>query len=326
MFESMLFENVGGFFVPCLSTTHDGHPREIDGVRVFEARDVALVLGLDEASVREAHGLAMNDRMTASAPAVLAAEHSLRKKYSHLDDLQYGQFRKKCQQMSVSPWGKQVWTKLKWNEETGEREMIIQLTADGFYAVAMRSGDVLSILGPEWCGKDYHWRDVWLEDEPPHAARVSVKRRGMNEPISMVALWKHYAPAPTGRDDDFWVRMPSFMLGKCAATAAIRRAFAEQLDGVYGPEEMQQAYRRPSPERVAEAVYAPDVAPDSPQQFRLALINMGLGIAAKREAVIEDFRHRFRPLYTQNMRGWYQAVIAEIARDPEAYGIVEEVV
>lgn len=316
MYDRMLFECVGGVVLPTLPDNPDGTPRDVDNVRFLDSVTAAARWGVDEATAREIFGLYLNDVMGASSPGVRAASNALREKYRHLSEEHFHQVLQRCRRLRFDPGGRHVWATTQWNQWTDSMEPVIQLSADGFHAVALRTGELLKLIGPEWCGEDLKWVEVWLSDGNPLAARVSVLRRGMEAPITMVARWQDYAPEPLG----FWAQMPSFMLGKCAACAAVRRAFADHLDGVYGAEEMARS-------RVTPSESMRIVSDDSPQtnrQFELSLIDLGIGKPSRRQELIEEFRQRFRPLYTQNLLGWYAAVLSEVRRRPEAYGITAE--
>ena len=71
------------------------------------------------------------------------------------------------------------------------------------------------------------------------AATVTVYRitQGQRFAYAATARWSEYCPdnAP------MWKRMPHTMLGKCAEALALRKAFPQQLAGLYSREEMDQA-------------------------------------------------------------------------------------
>jgi phage recombination protein Bet len=71
------------------------------------------------------------------------------------------------------------------------------------------------------------------------SATVTVYRitQGQRFPYAATARWAEYCPdnAP------MWKRMPHTMLGKCAEALALRKAFPQQLAGLYSREEMDQA-------------------------------------------------------------------------------------
>lgn len=115
-------------------------------------------------------------------------------------------------------------------------KMTIMVGIDGFRAQAESHPDYAGQDGPYWCGADGRWLDVWLESDPPRAAKVGVYRKGFVNPIYAVALWTEY-----GSIRDMWKKYPTVMLAKCAESAAIRKAFPDKLGGVYVEEELDKS-------------------------------------------------------------------------------------
>ena len=77
-------------------------------------------------------------------------------------------------------------------------------------------------------------------DTAPLAARVTVWRlvQGTRCAFTATARWSEYKP---DANDFMWRKMPHTMLGKCAEALALRKAFPQQLHGLYAREEMDQA-------------------------------------------------------------------------------------
>jgi len=114
-----------------------------------------------------------------------------------------------------------------------------EVTIDGFRLVAERTGKYAGQIGPEWCGTDGVWRDVWLEDKAPSAARIGVLRHDFTQPVYSVALYREYSQTnKEGQPNSMWKKYPSVMLAKCAESLALRRAFPRELSGLYTREEM----------------------------------------------------------------------------------------
>lgn len=142
------------------------------------------------------------------------------------------QFLHVCQHTGLDPWARQIYLRV----QSGRASM--QTSIDGLRLVAQRAahadGYRLSYQPTEWCGPDGAWRDVWLSDEPPAAARITVTIGDAAYPA--VARWAEY-----GSDRGLWKSMPALMLGKVAEALALRRSCPADLSGLYTHEEMAQA-------------------------------------------------------------------------------------
>lgn len=108
----------------------------------------------------------------------------------------------------------------------------IQTGIDGYRAIAERSGQLAGI------------DDAIYDDETnvhPTKASVTVHKivAGIKVNFTASARWEEYCPKPP--NDFMWKKMPYLMLAKCAEALALRKAFPNDLSGIYTNEEMEQA-------------------------------------------------------------------------------------
>ena len=136
-----------------------------------------------------------------------------------------------AQKTGLDPFARQIYMIQRGGQYT------IQASIDGLRIVAQRSGKYRGQTPAYWCGIDGDWTDVWLQPTPPVAAKVGVYADGFAEPLWAVAKWDSYAQPSS----PIWKKMPDLMLAKCAEALALRKAFPQDLSGVYSDEEMAQA-------------------------------------------------------------------------------------
>ena len=114
-------------------------------------------------------------------------------------------------------------------------KMTIQTSIDGFRVIAERSGTYAGQSEP-------HFEEV---NGKLLYARITVYRfapNGERYPASVgIAFWDEYAQEYNGKLQGLWAKMPRTMLAKVAEALALRKAYPQDLSGLYTSEEMNQA-------------------------------------------------------------------------------------
>lgn len=158
-------------------------------------------------------------------------------------------FLQHCARTGLDPFARQIYCLAR--KSKGEYKWTTQISIDGARLVAERSGKYRGQTTPEFTSDGVTWTQVWLSVEQPKAARVGVFREGFAEPLYAIALWEAYAVYQDEWDNGkrtgkqtlsaMWSKMGPLMLAKCAEMLALRKAFPQDLSGLYSTEEMDQA-------------------------------------------------------------------------------------
>lgn len=161
-----------------------------------------------------------------------------------------------CQRTQLDPFSRQIYLIGRWDRKQNRKVFTPQTGIDGYRVVAHRvvtqTGQTFGYEDTIWCDQSGQWNDVWLSDQPPAAAKVTVLRDGQR--FSAVALFQEYVQ--TNRDGTrtgMWAKMAANQIAKCAEALALRKAFPHDLAGVYTAEEMAQA-DQPQEERHLRSV------------------------------------------------------------------------
>lgn len=134
-----------------------------------------------------------------------------------------------AEKRGLDPLAKQIYFQ-KRRSSKGEDNITIITGIDGYRLAADRTG--------KYAGND---DPVFDDEENPRKATVTVYKitGGVRCPFTATARWDAYYPGDAL--GFMWRKMPHTMLGKCAEALALRKAFPQELSGLYIREEMEQA-------------------------------------------------------------------------------------
>lgn len=203
----------------------------------------------NELAIRGNSALAVHEEQTFWTDRQITVLKSLGLEEATQSDL--GLFFHQCTRTGLDPFAKQIYMIGRKAKENGQfvTKYTIQTGIDGYRLIARRAADRAQekyrTEATLWCGEDGVWHDVWLGSTPPAAAKVTVVREG--EPFTAVAVYQEYVQLAKDYQtqqmgpNSMWKKMAANQLSKCAEAAALRKAFPQDLSGVYVDAEMGQA-------------------------------------------------------------------------------------
>lgn len=166
-------------------------------------------------------------------------------------------FSQVCAKTGLDPFSRQIYAISRGGK------MTVQTSIDGFRTIAARSG-LYGGSQTEWCGDDGLWRDAWLSNKPPAAAKTTVYRKGCPNPFTGVARYGAYQ-----QGNSMWSKMPEVMIGKVSEALALRKAFPAELSGIYSGDEMEQADNTPPSEPASYSATATQYQADLKKAFEI---------------------------------------------------------
>lgn len=154
--------------------------------------------------------------------------------HNNFADHEIGLFLLVAHQKKLDPFANQIFMVAR--TDKGRRKMVFITSIDGYRSTAARSSALGGISDP-----------VFMVDDNGGAvmATVTVIRmvNGEEKPFTASARWAEFKPdAP---NDHMWKKMPFHMLGKCAEAQALRKAFPQELSGLYTDDEAHMIDRQP---------------------------------------------------------------------------------
>jgi phage recombination protein Bet len=264
---------------------------------------------------------------TKSSPAAHFTTQAVRSLYyANLSDELWIEFVTECDRLKLNPRSRQIFAQVELNPVTGQDQLVIVVGIMGLRTIAARTKEyagsdeaVYTFVAPA----DGHA----IDRDRPDSASGTVYRfvQGVKCAYSKNVAGAEYYPFASELSQD----MPRDFLGRCAEAGALRKAFPEELGGIYTPEELRKARDRGMSREVRkqesqknwtepEAVVDYDEdAPCNQEGFNLLLKQMGFDSFVARKGVQGKLMNVIK---ARGGREFYAQASVELKKNPEKYG------
>jgi len=208
------------------------------------------------------------------------------------DENEFLLFLEMARAKRLNPFDGQIRPVKRWDSTLGRNKMTVQVGIDGYRVIATRTGELAGIDDAVFDTEDA---------DHPKWAKTTVYRYGKNgdrNPFTATARYSEYVQRKkpekgetVGEPNSMWSRMPYLMTAKVSEALALRKAFPDELSGVYTNEEMGQASNgqpddEPQPRQSKPQVSMPQ--PKSEDKPTLNIVEMSNAVIKSRKEGKED--------------------------------------
>ena len=168
------------------------------------------------------------------------------------NEQEFGVLMEVAKARRLNPLMRQIHFVSRWDSQKSRNVWATQVSIDGLRAIAERTGIYAGQDEPEF---------VESPDGAIKCCKVRVYRKDWGDRAAVgVAYWNEYVQTyrekSSGKEvvTPMWRKMPHVMIAKCAEAIALRKAFPEDMSGLYTPDEMGQAENDRVVDTTAETV------------------------------------------------------------------------
>jgi len=134
-----------------------------------------------------------------------------------------------CKRTGLDPFARQIYAVAR------KGVMTIQTGIDGYRLIAERTGKYAPGKEPSY---------IYDSNGKLLSSTAYIKKQtqdGTWHEVCATAFFSEYVQVFNGQPSQFWSKMPHGQLAKCAEALALRKAFPQEMSGIYTNDEMAQA-------------------------------------------------------------------------------------